>query len=77
MINIDNVSVSVLYILLKNYHIKMFDSMCFIYVDLILANSGTFLIWFGTVLLTSWLGQFIQLLETIIHSMLKYNDPCT
>jgi len=60
VINIDNVSVSVLYTWMKIYYIKLFNLLCSIYVNLMLANIVKFLIWFGTVLYT--LGQIIQLL---------------
>ena len=50
LINIDTVSVSVLYTWMKIYYIKLFNLLCSIYVNLMLANIVTFLIWFGTVL---------------------------
>ena len=65
MINIDNISVSLLYTWMKSYHIKLFDLLYSIYVDLILTNIVIFSIGFGTVL---HLGPNNSItLETLIH----------
>ena len=58
VINIDNTSVSALHSLMKSDHIYVFHSLCSVYIDLIVANIGTFLIWVETVLHLVWAKLF-------------------